>query len=166
MVFGIAPSFVTECMFTWLSDKPSDKLSDKQIQEISQHLANELTIHLGKHFRLVEAPASTTLRLSVALTNIVTPNPIFAVTSSLLPVGIGISMVSKIVTGEHTNVGMARIELLISDANSNQPLIAATDKRSGNKDLGTMIDSLDDAKDAISWWVKRLCTTLTNWEKP
>ena len=153
---------------TWIvvDRKSSDNLSDNQVQEISQHLANELTAHLGKRFRLVETPTSTTLRLSIALTNIETPNPILAVTSSLLPVGIGISIASKIVTGEHTNVGMARIELLISDANSNQPLIAAIDKRSGNKDLGTMIDSMDDAKDAINWWVKRLGTTLANWEKP
>lgn len=83
-----------------------------------------------------------------------------------MPVGLGISTVSKILTGDHTNVGYTTVEFLVSDAMSNEPLIAAIDRRSGNKDLGTMIDSLDDAKDAVSWWVGRLEITLTDWKKP
>lgn len=55
-------------------------------------------------------------------------------TSTLLPVGLGISSVSKVVTGEFTNAG--------------------------SKDFCTMIDSTDDAKDAINWWVERLGSTL------
>ncbi|GAL30923.1 lipoprotein putative [Vibrio variabilis] len=43
---------------------------------------------------------------------------------------------------------------------SDEPIIAAIDSRSGNKDFTTMIDSLDDAKDAIDWWVERLGHTL------
>ncbi len=103
---------------------------------------------------------TNSLRLSIAISNVETPNPILAVTSSLLPVGLGISTISKITTGEHTNVGSATIELLASDANTDKPLFAAIDREAGNKDLSTMIDSLDDAKDAINWWVDRLGQTL------
>jgi hypothetical protein len=71
----------------------------------------------------------------------------------------GISIISKITTGDHTNVGSASIELMLSDEN-NKPLIAAIDRRTGNKDFGTMIDSLDDPKDVIDWWIKRLGETF------
>lgn len=147
-------------------DKDSDQLTDEEIQELSQHMADSIKTKLAKRFTIVDTPTEKTLRLSIALTNIETPNPVLAVTSSLLPVGIGISVISKVITGEHTNVGKARAEMLLSDAMSGEPLIAAIDKRSGNKDLGTMINSLDDAKDAISWWTDRLGITLTNWQKP
>ena len=79
-----------------------------------------------------------------------------------MPVGLGISTISKIVTGEHTNVGKATIELMVSDSTTNQPIIAAIDSRAGNKDFSTMIDSLDDAKDAINWWIDRLGDILDN----
>ncbi|MEZ9405152.1 hypothetical protein AB4351_11090 [Vibrio sp. 10N.261.51.F11] len=36
------------------------------------------------------------------------------------------------------------------------------DREAGNKDFSTMIDSLDDAKDAINYWVERLGDTLHN----
>lgn len=147
-------------------DDRSDNLDDEQIKEVTEHMTNSLKEKLGQRVKIVDEPTKTTLRLSIAITNIETPNPVLAVTSTILPVGIGISTISKIITGEHTNVGSARIELLLSDATTNFPLIAAIDKKSGNKDLGTMVDSLDDAKDAITWWVERLGTTLTDWGKP
>lgn len=48
---------------------------------------------------------------------------------------------------------------MLSDEN-NKPLIAAIDRRTGNKDFGTMIDFLDDHKDVIDWWIKRLGETF------
>lgn len=56
------------------------------------------------------------------------------------------------------------MEILISDAITGEPIIAAIDRKSGNKDLSTMIDSSDDIKDAINWWVKRLSLTLTQYK--
>ena len=66
----------------------------------------------------MESPGDKTLRISVELTNIETPNSILAVTSSIFTVGLGISSISKVVTGENTNVGSAIIEIMISDASS------------------------------------------------
>lgn len=136
------------------------ELSDSDINQLTDHLVRKLKIKLGEYKSIVEKPSSTTLRVSIAISNVETPNPILAVTSSVIPVGLGISTISKITTGEHTNVGKATIELLVSDSMTDEPIIAAIDSRAGNKDFNTMIDSLDDAKDAIDWWVERLGHTL------
>nr|WP_245621545.1 DUF3313 domain-containing protein [Enterovibrio calviensis] len=135
-------------------------LSDDQITELTTYLSNRLKNKITPYKPVVDVPTANSLRLSIAISNVETPNPILAVTSSLLPVGLGISTISKITTGEHTNVGSATIELLASDASTDKPLFAAIDREAGNKDLSTMIDSLDDAKDAINWWVDRLGQTL------
>ena len=135
-------------------------LDSDEIKDLADYLVEQLKIKANSHFEVVTEPKEKTLRLSMALTNVETPNPILAVTSSVLPFGLGISTVSKVITGEHTNVGSATIELMLSDAHTGNPIIAAIDKRTGNKDLSTMIDSADDAKDAINWWVERLGATL------
>lgn len=135
-------------------------LDNDEIKGLADYLVEQLKIKANSHFEVVAESKEKTLRLSMALTNVETPNPILAVTSSVLPFGLGISTVSKVVTGEHTNVGSATIELMLSDAQTGQPIIAAIDKRTGNKDLSTMIDSADDAKDAINWWVERLGATF------
>ncbi len=154
-----------------LDDKTRyDNLDDKDIIEVSRYLISQIKQKASQRFKVItqadleQATANDdkakTLRVSVALTNIETPNPILAVTSSILPFGLGISSISKVVTGEHTNVGSATIELMLSDAQTGKPIVAVIDRKAGSKDFSTMIDSTDDAKDAVDWWVERLGATL------
>ncbi len=137
-----------------------DNLSEQDILGVSEYLVEKVKQKASSRFELVDTPQENTLRISIALTNIETPNPILAVTSSLLPFGLGISTIAKVVTGEHTNVGSATIEMMISDANTGDPIVAVIDRKAGSKDLSTMIDSTDDARDAIDWWVERIALTL------
>lgn len=137
-------------------------IDSDDIQELTDHMNERLTERISQYKKVVSQPNGSSLRLSIALSNVETPNPILAVTSSVLPFGLAMSTISKVTTGEHTNVGSASIELLVSDAQDGTPLFAAIDRQAGNKDFSTMIDSLDDAKDAINYWVERLGVTLTN----
>lgn len=143
----------------------NNELSNEQIETLSVYLQNKLKSLISPYKKIVTETGEKTLRVSIALSNIETPNPLLAVTSSLTPVGLGISVISKITTGDHTNVGKSTIELMVSDSSNDHALFAAIDRRTGNKDFGSMIDSLDDSKDAIDWWVDRLAVTLSKWEK-
>lgn len=143
-----------------------ESLSQAEIDELSYYLVEQIKHKISPYKSVVAQPTKHSLRLSIALSNVETPNPILAVTSSVLPFGLAISTISKVTTGEHTNVGSASIELLVSDAMSGKPLFAAIDRQAGNKDISTMIDSLDDAKDAIDYWVDRLGITMQGWQQP
>lgn len=140
-------------------------LEQDQIQELTDYMVSRLEQKISLHKAIVDEPNGRSLRLSIALSNVETPNPILAVTSSVLPFGLAVSTISKVATGEHTNVGSASVELLVSDAQDGTPLFAAIDREAGNKDFSTMIDSLDDAKDAINYWVERLDVTLNSSER-
>ncbi|MFA0567942.1 MAG: DUF3313 domain-containing protein [Vibrio gallaecicus] len=143
-----------------------DSISDEEIEELTAYFVQRLSDTIKEHKPVVESPTDRSLRLSIALSNVETPNPILAVTSSVLPYGLAISTISKITTGEHTNVGSATIELLVSDAENGDALFAVVDRQAGNKDFSTMLDSLDDPKDAINFWVDRLSVTLQKIDKP
>lgn len=135
-------------------------IDQEDVQELTDYTLLKVTERVSQLKEVVDEPNGKTLRLSIALSNIETPNPILAVTSSVLPFGLAMSTISKVATGEHTNVGSASVELLVSDAQDGTPLFAAIDREAGNKDFSTMIDSLDDAKDAINYWVERLGVTF------
>ncbi|ABZ78134.1 hypothetical protein Shal_3593 [Shewanella halifaxensis HAW-EB4] len=165
-ILGQYDNVIVDQAWLVLDDKTRyDNLDDQDIVEVSHYLVSKIKNKASKRFNVIEqeqlsSDSAKTLRVSVALTNIETPNPILAVTSSLLPFGLGISSISKVVTGEHTNVGSATIELMISDAQTGKPIVAVIDRKAGSKDFSTMIDSTDDAKDAVDWWVERLGSTL------
>lgn len=165
-ILGQYDNVIVDQAWLVLDDKTRyDNLDEQDIIEVSRYLVRKIKDKASKRFNVIDqdtlnSDSAKTLRVSVALTNIETPNPILAVTSSLLPVGLGISSISKVVTGEHTNVGSATIELMISDVKTGQPIVAVIDRKAGSKDFSTMIDSTDDAKDAVDWWVDRLGSTL------
>ncbi|MGR5436688.1 DUF3313 domain-containing protein [Vibrio owensii] len=138
------------------------ELDDESINELSDYMVMRLKEKISTNKRIVDKPSDSTLRLSIAISNVETPNPILAVTSSVLPFGIGVSTISKLTTGEHTNVGEATIELLVSDSKTAEPIFAVIDRHVGDKDLDNIVDGLSGAKDAIDWWVNRLFVTFDN----
>ncbi|BDY04122.1 DUF3313 domain-containing protein [Ferrimonas sp. YFM] len=144
----------------WVVVDENYPLDEEQVAELTEYLTQSLLKGLEGRFTQVEEADAQTLRLSLALTNIETPNPILAVTSTLLPVGLGISTLSKVVTGEHTNVGEGTVELLVRDGATGEPLVAAIDRRQGDKDLNNLVDPMAGIKGAIDWWIERLGRTF------
>ena len=142
--------------------RDADTLSDKQVLATSRHMLNELKARLGLGFKQVDAPTENTLRLSVALINVET-SPLLAVASALLSARGTAPGVARIVAGEQVNAGPVTVELLVRDARSGEPLVAAIDKQFDGQDLGTLIESPDGAEDAISLWADRLWITLRDW---
>ncbi|MDH3453753.1 MAG: DUF3313 domain-containing protein [Desulfuromonadales bacterium] len=139
------------------------KLNDQQILGISSAMVNAIQARLGQGFKLVQAPTENTLLLSIALTDLETHAPILAATSLRLPVSPGRFGVSMVAAAEPANIGSVTVELLVSDATTNQPLVAAIDKRFSNKDLAMTISSPTGTQKAIAMWAERLWTTLAYW---
>jgi hypothetical protein len=137
-----------------------DGVAPEELQNLVSLFKQELKRAMGKEFPIVSKPGANVLRISIGLTGLESPSRILAATSTFMPVGLGISTVSKLVTGEHTNVGSASMELVATDSITGVSLFAAIDRRVGGKNLKKIADPLSDAKDAFKWWAERLRHTL------
>jgi hypothetical protein len=137
-----------------------DGLNPKALTELTDLFRKELIDAVSDRYAVVDKPGPGVMRLSMALTGIERPNRVLAATSTFMPIGIGISVASRVVTGEHTNVGSASMEALASDSVSNKPLFAAIDRHPGGKNPLKIYDTLTDAKSAISRWAKRFRRVL------
>lgn len=147
----------------WVSlrnDDSYDGLNPKALSELTELFREELIDAVSDRYTVVEKPGPGVLRLSMALTGIERPNRVLAATSTFLPVGIGISVASRVVTGEHTNVGSASMEALASDAQSGKALFAAIDRHPGGKNPAKIYDTLTDAKNAFKRWATRFRRVL------
>jgi 5,10-methenyltetrahydromethanopterin hydrogenase len=78
----------------------------------------------------------------------------------VLPVGLAISYASLLTTGEHTNVTTARIEVLISDSQTKEPLFSAIDITAGEKSLDNILEPEEEIKSILRGWVNKLEQTL------
>lgn len=138
------------------STEAYDGVQPVQLQALADLFHREIYNAIKHRFKVVQESGPGVMRLSYALTGVESPNRVLAATSTFMPIGLGISTVSRVITGEHTNVGSASTEMIATDSVTNKALFAAMDRRPGSKDLKKLVDPLSDAKEAFKWWANRL----------
>lgn len=131
-----------------------------------QKLANNAYVYLNKEleqdYRIVQSPEPGAMRIQMAIIDADNSKPVRNVTSTILPIGIGISLVSYAATGKPTGVGEITVEFKGTDAMTGELLGAALDKRVGGKDVKGVFDTWHNADAALKYWAQRtryvLCT--------
>lgn len=137
---------------------------DKDELQDYQTLANNafvyLTQELKKDYQVVNSPQSYTLRLQMAIIDADSSKPVRNTLSTLLPIGIALSVVKYGATGKQSGVGEITVEMKLTDANTGELVGAALDRRVGGKQLTELWSSWNNADDALQYWAKRLSFVL------
>ena len=138
-------------------------------KEKQQHLLNyfdaALREQLKKDYALVNQPGPGVLRVRVAITEAEGSSVVLDTVSSVIPIGLALSCVKAIATGEHLSVGSIGAECEGLDSMTNQRLFAAVDARVGRK-YTFKFDKFSKwhaPEDACDFWAEqlheRLCET-------
>jgi hypothetical protein len=139
-------------------DATHDQIAD--LQKLATNYYVYLTEELGKSYRMVRAPQPGTMRIQVAITGAKESNVVSNTVSSVLPIGMGVSIVKDFATGKPVGVGEATAEMKVTDAMTGELLGAAVDRRVGGKNPEGITDSWHDANAALEYWAKRLSYVL------
>jgi hypothetical protein len=144
--------------------KPEDA-SQEELGDL-QNLVNNMEILLrqevGKDYQIVTDPGPGTLRVRAAIFDAKKKRMVGNILSSLVPIGIGLSIVKDVALGKPLAVGEISGEMKINDSQTNELLGAAIDRRVGQKYSGGAFDSWSEANAAIEYWAKRLRFALCN----
>lgn len=138
---------------------------DKDELENYQKLANNayvyLTKELEKDYQIVKFPEPGTLRIQMAVVDADSSKPVRNTLSTVVPVGMALSLVKYSATGKQTGVGEITLQMKMTDANTGELLGAALDRRVGGKELTKLWSGWHNADDALQYWAKlisfRLC---------
>ena len=141
-----------------------DAVLDKDERENYQKLANNafvyLTKELEKDYRIVKDPVPGTLRVQMAIVDADSSKPVRNTLSTIVPVGMALSLVKYTATGKQAGVGEITVEMKITDASTGELLGAAVDRRVGGKELSKLWSGWHNADDALQYWAKKLSFTL------
>ena len=141
-----------------------DAALDKDERENYQKLANNafiyLTKELEKDYRIVKDPAPGTMRVQMAIVDADSSKPVRNTLSTIVPVGMALSLVKYTATGKQAGVGEITVEMKITDASTGELLGAALDRRVGGKELSKLWSGWHNADDALQYWAKRLSFVL------
>ena len=130
----------------------------EELAEMSNAFHKAIVENLEGAYPLVDKPGSDVMRLRFAITDVVASKPGRGTIATVMPIGLALSTVKKGLTGTHTGVGQASIEVEILDSMTNERIGAAIDTRPGGKMEG--FSKWGAVEGAFEFWAKRLRTWL------
>ncbi len=130
----------------------------QELADMSNAFHKAITDNLEGAYPLVAEPGPDVMRLRIALTDVVANKPGMGAISTVMHVGLVFSTIKKGITGTHTGVGRASIEVEILDSVTNERIGAAIDMRPGGKIEG--FSKWGAVEGAFEFWAKRLRTWL------
>lgn len=149
-----------EVQFFLKQDAATQGLQASELKELADTFHRAVFEALGTAYPVVTEPGADVLRIRVAITDIVTSNPAVSGITTVLPVGLAVSVGKKAAGGSYSGVGGASMEVEFLDSMADARLAAAIDTFNGSKMSG--FSKLGATKEAFEFWAKRLRVTLDN----
>ncbi|MEW6584213.1 MAG: DUF3313 domain-containing protein [Nitrospirota bacterium] len=153
---------VDQVTFYLKKDAKDKGIQPDDIKELTDAFDNAVRENIGKYYPLVDQPGPDVLRLRIAITDIVPNKPAISAVSTVMPIGLGLSVVKKVVTGRHTGVGETSMEMEALDSMTNTRVAAAIDWHSGGKLSG--VKKWGSAQEAFSFWTERIRKRLDEYQ--
>ncbi len=135
-------------------DSEYEGVEPDDLKKLTDHFHQAIFAALGDRFTFVTDAGPDTLRMRIAITDVVPSKPTANTLSSVIPVGLAASVVTRGATGTGLAVGQASVEMEIVDSVGGERLAAAIDHRAGGKK--TFRNKWADATDAMDYWSTRI----------
>jgi len=143
-----------QVVFYFSEDSENKGIQPEEMKELADEFHKKFAEVVGSDYPFTDTPGPDVLRIRTAITNMDQSHPGIGVVTTIIPQALVISSIKKGVTGKHTGVGDATIEMEVLDSVTNERLAAAIDTRSGGKLAGW--SKYGAVKEAFEFWAKRL----------
>ena len=139
-----------------------NRLSPQDRQALLDYFHATLREQLGQDYAIVDQPGPSTLRLRIAVTDARGTKPVIDTLSTVVPVGLAISILERVALGKTLTTGSVRIEAEALDAQTGARLAAMVDERAGAKITGRLDkwSKWQDVRDAFDYWGAHMRGTL------
>jgi len=143
-----------QVVFYFSPNAKNKEIDPEQMKELAEMFHKAVFDALGTAYPLVDEPGPDVMRLRTAITDIDLPNRTLNTVTTVVPIGLAVSLVKKGATGKGNFVGEISMEIEVLDSMSNERIAAAADRRAGGK-VASM-SKFGTAEDAFKFWAQRL----------
>jgi hypothetical protein len=148
---------VDHVVFYFSKDSKYKGINSDELSKLADAFHKAMADALKGGYPMVKEPGPGVLRIRFAITDIKASRPILNTISTVMPIGLGISIVKRGLTGTHSNVGGASMEVEFLDSQANERVAAAIDRRAAGKTRVIKgMTKWGHAKGVFGFWAKRL----------
>ena len=156
--------FMVDSVIFFLADNADYKGIDPQeMKELCDTFNKEIAEAFRNKYEIVSEPGPDVARLSIAITNIRPSKPGVSAVTSIIPVGLGVSLLKKGATGGWSGSGQTCVEVMVFDSMTNEILILAVDQQKA--EFEDRFTKWGSANDAFKFWSAKMVEFIDNSKK-
>ncbi len=132
----------------------------QQLKELADAFNLQLVNTIQASFPIVAEPGPDVVRLRFAITDLKQSNPVVSGVTSVVPVGLGISLIKKGATDSWSGSGATGAEVMVLDSMTNQVIAVAKDEKTAG--FTERFSKWGSAEEAFAFWAGRVKLFLEN----
>jgi len=147
-------------VFALAPDSEYKGINADEMKELADAASLAVVKGIQEKFPVVSEPGPDVVRIRPAIVDLKQSRPAISVVTTVVPVGLGISLVKKGSTGEWAGSGLTKAEALVMDSQTNEVIAAGySDYSAKFTERFTKWGSLDEA---FKYWGEQMAITLTH----
>lgn len=147
--------FMIDSVIFYLSEKSEDKGIDPEVMKDLADKFNQAIVAAFKDkYPIVAEPGPDVARIRIAITNVEASSPGVSAVSSVLPIGLGISLIKKGTTDSWAGSGTTSAEMMILDSTTNDVIGRAMDAKTAA--FGDRFSKWGSAEESFKFWSERM----------
>jgi hypothetical protein len=153
--FGQYNKIMLDSVVFYFADDSENKGIDAQdMKELADACNLEVVNVLKGTYPIVAEPGPDVMRLRFAITDLKQSRPGLSAVTSVVPIGLGISLVKKGATGSWSGSGATSAELMAMDSMTNEVIAVAQDDKSAG--FTERFSKWGSTEDAFKFWAERI----------
>ena len=153
--FGKYKKIMLDSIIFYFAHDSEDKgINAYEMKELADKCNQEFVDVLNGSYPIVSKPGPDVVRLRIAVTDLKQSRPALSAITSVIPVGLAISVIKKGAGGSWTGSGATSAEFMALDSMTNEVIAVARDERKAS--FGDRFTKWGSAEDAFKFWAKRI----------
>ncbi len=140
--------------FFFAPDSKYQGMDANELKELSDKFNKIMVDTLQGSYPIVANPGPDVVRIRIAVTGLDQSRPVLSGVTSVVPIGLGISLIKRGATGAWTGSGATAAEVMILDSTTNDVIAVAQDSRSAG--FTERFSKWGSSEDAFKFWAERM----------
>lgn len=147
--------FMVDSVIFYLANDADYKGIDPQdMKDLADSFNKELVSAFQGKYLIVAEPGPDVARIRIAITNIKPSKPGVSAVTSIVPVGLAVSVTKKNVTGGWTGGGEMCAEMIVLDSSTNNAIVMAVDQQQAA--FASRFSKWGSVNDSFKFWSERI----------
>ena len=151
--------FMVDSVIFYLADQSDYKGIDPQeMKQLADQFNKELMTAFKNKWPTVADPGPDVARIRIAITNIKPSKPGLSAVTTIIPIGLGVSLAKKGATGGWAGSGGTSIEVMALDSVTSEVIAMAVDQRKA--EFEQRFSKWGSANDAFNFWSEKIVNLI------